>query len=61
MKHGISIREKKTKILVEFIECPTGNSALRVLSGVRHNLDKENYEATEDFVNEEEISKIDKD
>ena len=54
MKHGITIREKKTKTLVKFIECPTGITALKVLSGVRHNLGKD-YEATEDFVDEEEI------
>ena len=57
-KHGIAIRDKKTKELVDFIECGLGNSALRVLSGVRHNLDSRNYYATEDFVKSSEYSKL---
>lgn len=58
-KHGITIREKDTNLLVEFIECQTGNHSLRVLSGVRHNLG-EDYKASEEFVSEEEISAIKK-
>lgn len=59
-KHGITIRKKKSNILVEFIECRTGNHALRVLSGVRHNLGND-YKASEEFVSEEEINAIKKD
>ncbi len=53
-KHGITIREKNTNLLVEFVECSVGRSALRVLSGVRHNLG-EDYKASEEFVAEKEI------
>ena len=60
MKHGIAVREKATKKLVEFLECPTGQSALRILSGRRHNLDQENYYAEEAMVDETEISAIER-
>jgi hypothetical protein len=59
MKHGITIRRKEDKALVEFFECETGHQALRVLSGVRHNLG-EDYEASEDFVEEKEIEECKK-
>lgn len=55
MKHGITIREKKSNKLVEFIECPVGNPALRILSGVRINLNHEEYMTEEGFVTEEEV------
>jgi hypothetical protein len=58
-KHGIAIREKATKKLVEFYETPTGRSTLRVLSGVRHNLG-EDYKAEEEFVDEKEIEEAKK-
>lgn len=57
--HGIRVENKKTKELVRFIKCPEGNSALRVLSGVRINLGAE-YRAEEGFATEEEITKANK-
>ncbi len=57
--HGIAIREKKTKKLVDFIPCDVGNRALKVLSGVRINLGN-NYDAQETFVKQEEIDLIEK-
>lgn len=36
--HGIAIRDRKTKRLVRFVECDVGREALRVLGGVRINL-----------------------
>lgn len=47
-KHGIAIREVKTKKLVDFIECDIGK-ALKVLGGVRINMSKKYY-ATEEEV-----------
>lgn len=58
MKHGIAIREKATKKLMEFVECGTGQEALLVLSGVRRNLNHEDYRANEEFVNNEELAKM---
>lgn len=55
MKHGIAVREKKTNRLVEFIECETGRPALRILSGIRVNMNKDDYKAEETFVEEDEI------
>jgi len=55
--HGISIKHRDTKELVEFIRCDVGRDALRVLSGVRINLG-DNYVATEDFATEEEIQEM---
>lgn len=52
MAHGIAIRERKTNKLVHFIECETGRPALRVLGGVRINLDHKNYKAEEEFTDE---------
>ncbi len=59
-KHGITIREKKTNKLVEFIKCGTGNTALRILSGVRMNLNHDEYTAEEGFVSQTEIDAIEK-
>ena len=56
-KHGIAVRNKKTKQLVQFVECQYGSSALRVLSGVRMNLHKE-FDAQEDIIDEKEIALI---
>lgn len=56
-KHGIAVRNKKTKQLVQFIECQYGSPALRVLSGVRMNLHKE-FDAQEDIIDEKEIELI---
>jgi len=57
MKHGIAIRERSSKKLVEFIECGLGREALQVLSGVRINLGSD-FDAQEDFVEESEITKM---
>ena len=54
-KHGITVRERKTEKLIEFIECETGNSALRILRGIRINMGSD-YRASEEFV---ELSEID--
>ena len=58
MKHGITVREKKIDNLIEFIECPTGNNALRILSGIRINMNHEDYKASEEMVEESEIQKF---
>ena len=50
MIHGIAIREKATGNLERFIECNVGREALTVLSAVRHNLNKEDYDAQETFL-----------
>ena len=60
MVHGVAIRSKKDKSLVNFIETRYGAQALRVLSGVRHNLDDKNYYAEEDIVSDAEVAKIKK-
>ncbi|CAK0755909.1 hypothetical protein CCP3SC1AL1_2210008 [Gammaproteobacteria bacterium] len=52
-KHGIAIKEKDTNNIVDFIECPYGTSALRVLSGVRRNLDNKRYKASEEIIEAE--------
>ena len=56
-KHGISVRERKTNELVEFIECETGRPALRILSGIRINMGPD-YKASEDYVALKEIKEI---
>jgi len=56
-KHGIAVREIKTKKLVEFIECATGRPALKILGGIRINMSP-NYRASEEFVTEKEITEI---
>jgi hypothetical protein len=58
MKHGIAIREKKTNVLVEFMECETGNRALKILAGCRINLNHEEYKANEEEVEEKEIQEV---
>ena len=55
--HGISVRDRKTKELVEFIKCDYGRPALSVLSGIRMNMSPE-YVATEENVSEDEIKTI---
>lgn len=57
-KHGISIREKDSGLLIEFIECETGRRALKILSGARINLNHDDYKASEEFVEQEEIDGI---
>lgn len=57
MIHGITIREKSTKKLIDFIPCPVGTRALYVLSGVRRNLGSD-YDAQEELVNEAETNII---
>jgi hypothetical protein len=59
-QHGIAIREKGTKKLIEFIPCHTGASALRVLSGVRRQMDTARYTASEDYVRNDEIAAIER-
>jgi len=49
-KHGITIRDKKTKEIIRFIECETGRTALKILSGVRHNLNNKDFIASEEFI-----------
>ena len=56
-KHGIAVRNKKTKQLVSFVECQYGSPALRVLSGMRMNLGKE-FDAQEDIIDEKEVALI---
>ena len=56
-KHGIAVRNRKTKVLVQFVECSYGSNTLRMLSGVRMNLHKD-FDAQEDIVEEEEIKLI---
>jgi len=56
-KHGIAIRQKKTKKLVKFYECEV-DRALRILSGVRYNLDTKNYTANEEFVKDTELTEL---
>ena len=51
-KHGIAIRNRKTKELIEFIECDYGKVALRVLGGVRINMDTKRYIASEEVIAE---------
>lgn len=58
MKHGIAVRSKKTNQLVEFIECDVGRDALKILSGIRINMNHEDYKADETYVKEEEIDLI---
>jgi len=60
MKHGIAVREIETGKLVKFLECDVGRPALRILSGVRMNLNHEDYEATEDMATQEEIDAAEK-
>lgn len=57
MKHGITIREKKTHKLVKFVECEI-SQALKILGGTRINLDSKNYEANEEYVSEKEIAGV---
>ena len=57
MIHGITIRNRASKELVEFIKCPVGRQALMVLSGVRRNLGSD-YDAQEDFITTEEFSEL---
>jgi len=56
-KHGITVREVKTNKLVKFIQCATGRTALQILSGIRRNMSS-NYRASEEFINEQEIAKL---
>jgi len=60
MIHGVAIRRKKDKELVQFMETGYGMQALRVLSGVRHNLDDKNYYAEEDIVEKSDVDKMKK-
>jgi len=59
--HGVAIRQKKDKKFVQFMETGVGRQALRVLSGVRHNLDMKNYYAEEDIVDDAEIAQMKRD
>jgi hypothetical protein len=52
-KHGIAVREKDTNKIVDFIECRYGMSALRVLSGVRTQMDAKKYKASEEIIEAE--------
>jgi len=54
-KHGITVREKSTNKIVDFIECETGRSALRVLSGIRINMNHNDFKASEEYVSPEDI------
>ena len=54
MKHGIAIREKGTDKLIDFAECSV-EKALKVLSGIRHNINNERYYASEEYVDDKEI------
>jgi len=58
MKHGITVRERATNKLVEFIECAIDSSALKILLGITMNINKTDYKAEEEFVKEEEIENI---
>ena len=54
MKHGIAIKDKKTGKIVEFEECAYGREALMVLSGMRRNLNREDYTADEVVLTDDE-------
>jgi hypothetical protein len=58
LKHGIAVRRRSDKKLVQFIPCEVGTRALRILSGRRHNLDTTNYRAEEEFVKQSEVEGI---
>jgi hypothetical protein len=58
MIHGIAVKEKATGEVVDFIKCDVGRPALRVLSGIRINLNHEDYEAEEDLIDEETYKKL---
>ena len=55
--HGVSVRNKKTKELVEFIETDYGRTTLSVLSGIRINMSPE-FIAQEENIEQSEISAI---
>ena len=56
---GISIRKKDTKELIELIKCPVGTrQSLKVLSGVRQQINQDDYIATEDLVTQKEYDNI---
>ena len=57
-KHGIVVRERKTKKIVEFIECATGRPALKILSGIRINMSPD-YKASEEFIDEKDLPQKD--
>jgi hypothetical protein len=57
MEHGISVRERKTNKLVEFIKCETGRPALNILKGIRINMGSD-YKATEEMIDPEEVNKL---
>jgi hypothetical protein len=57
-EHGVTIREKKTNKLIRFFPCETGQPALRILGGIKTNLDFENYKASEEYINKEELSGV---
>lgn len=54
-RHGIAVRHKKTGVIIKFVECETGSKALKILSGMRMQIDTKNYSAEEEFVEESEI------
>jgi hypothetical protein len=54
MIHGIAIREKATGKLEEFTECECGKEALMFLSGMRHNLNTDDYDAQETLISQVE-------
>lgn len=56
-KHGIVVRNTQTKEIVEFIEC-SGRQALSVLSGIRHNLNKDDFNACEDIISDADYLKF---
>ena len=58
--HGVSVRDRKTKELVEFMPCDYGKPALRILSGIRMNMSHE-FIASEENVSQSEIDSIKKD
>lgn len=47
MKHGIVIRSRETKEIIDFIEC-SPNRALKVLSGLRRQMDNVRFTASEE-------------
>lgn len=60
LKHGIAITEKVSGKLIEFVECQTGRVALKVLMGIRHNLNHNEYKAEETIISLCKINKINK-
>jgi len=52
-KHGITIRDKKTKELVKFIECDYGRKALIILSALRTQTDLKRFSVEEEIISDD--------